>query len=413
MILLVLGVLLWAGAHFFKRIAPARRAAMGEPGKGAVSLALVATVLLMIFGYRMAEGAFFWGRSPALTGINNLLMLGSVYLFAAAGMKTRAARMLRHPQLTGFALWCAAHLLVNGADPQRILLMTFSRRAATELTRRVERITTQAMGTGCAAEALTWAGTFHAIGARLLRDHAAGIGLSPDFTIHDREDSADLMNLCRHGLGFSKTQQRFPAKGTCLAIYSRAVNSGDPLDEVLREFEVLGASGPDRARLAFQLARAHSISGDLVAARRHADEARILSHEVDPVQEAEAHALLGRLDTVEDQHDSARSHYQQAALALALAGEDLDRHAAHLWFDLADMLESVGATREAMDALGEPMDKAVLVMDRYGYTGSACVPMALADADAQGRFRPGDLVVLIASGGGAAIAGLALRWGTD
>ena len=127
-----------------------------------------------------------------------------------------------------------AHLLVNGADPRRILLMTFSRRAATELTRRVERITTQAMGTGCAAEALTWAGTFHAIGARLLRDHAAGIGLSPDFTIHDREDSADLMNLCRHGLGFSKTQQRFPAKGTCLAIYSRVVNAEEPLTEALK-----------------------------------------------------------------------------------------------------------------------------------------------------------------------------------
>ncbi|WP_370301150.1 NnrU family protein [Pseudooceanicola sp.] len=121
MILLVLGVLLWAGAHFFKRIAPARRAAMGEPGKGAVSLALVAAVLLMIFGYRMAEGAFFWGRSPALTGLNNLLMLGSVYLFSAAGMKTRAARMLRHPQLTGFALWCAAHLLVNGDTPSFVL----------------------------------------------------------------------------------------------------------------------------------------------------------------------------------------------------------------------------------------------------------------------------------------------------
>jgi len=127
-----------------------------------------------------------------------------------------------------------AHLLVNGADPRRILLMTFSRRAATELTRRVERITTQAMGTGCAAEALTWAGTFHAIGARLLRDHAAGIGLSPDFTIHDREDSADLMNLCRHGLGFSRTEQRFPAKGTCLAIYSRVVNAEEPLAEALK-----------------------------------------------------------------------------------------------------------------------------------------------------------------------------------
>ncbi|GGE29464.1 DNA helicase [Primorskyibacter flagellatus] len=127
-----------------------------------------------------------------------------------------------------------AHLLVNGADPRRILLMTFSRRAATELTRRVERITTQAMGTGYAAEALTWAGTFHAIGARLLREHAAGIGLSPDFTIHDREDSADLMNLCRHGLGFSKTEQRFPAKGTCLAIYSRVVNAEEPLAEALK-----------------------------------------------------------------------------------------------------------------------------------------------------------------------------------
>ncbi|EEX12509.1 UvrD/REP helicase subfamily protein [Citreicella sp. SE45] len=128
-----------------------------------------------------------------------------------------------------------AHLLVNGADPQRILLMTFSRRAATELTRRVERITAKAMGKGVVAEALSWAGTFHAIGARILREHALSIGLHPDFSIHDREDSADLMNLCRNGLGFSSTERRFPAKGTCLAIYSRAVNSGDPLDEVLRD----------------------------------------------------------------------------------------------------------------------------------------------------------------------------------
>lgn len=130
-----------------------------------------------------------------------------------------------------------AHLLVNGADPRRILLMTFSRRAATELARRVERITSQAIGTGYAAEALMWAGTFHGIGARILREHALAIGLNPDFSIHDREDSADLMNLCRHGLGFSKTESRFPAKGTCLSIYSRAVNSEEPLSEVLpRQF---------------------------------------------------------------------------------------------------------------------------------------------------------------------------------
>ncbi|MEC7793469.1 MAG: ATP-dependent helicase [Pseudomonadota bacterium] len=147
-------------------------------------------------------------------------------LLVIAGAGSGKTNMLAHR---------VAHLLVNGTDPRRILLMTFSRRAATELTRRVERITSRAMGTGYAAEALTWAGTFHAIGARLLREHALGIGLNPDFTIHDREDSADLMNLCRHGLGFSKTEQRFPAKGTCLAIYSRVVNAEEPLADTLKD----------------------------------------------------------------------------------------------------------------------------------------------------------------------------------
>lgn len=127
-----------------------------------------------------------------------------------------------------------AHLLVTGADPRRILLMTFSRRAAAELTRRVERIAAQAIGARYAAEALTWAGTFHGIGARILREHAQQIGLDPDFSIHDREDSADLMNLCRYSLGLSATESRFPSKGTCLAVYSRVINSGDPLAEVLR-----------------------------------------------------------------------------------------------------------------------------------------------------------------------------------
>ena len=84
-------------------------------------------------------------------------------------------------------------------------------------------------------DALTWAGTFHGIGARLLRDYADQIGLDPAFTIHDREDSADLMNLVRHELGFSKTESRFPTKGTCLAIYSRCVNAEAPLEEVLRQ----------------------------------------------------------------------------------------------------------------------------------------------------------------------------------
>src|SRR5437016_132743 len=128
-----------------------------------------------------------------------------------------------------------AHLIVNGADPRRILLMTFSRRAAAELTRRVERIARKVIGqrADIMTDALAWAGTFHGIGARLLRDYAEQIGLDPNFTIHDREDSADLMNLVRHNLGFSKTERRFPMKGTCLAIYSRCVNAETPIEEVL------------------------------------------------------------------------------------------------------------------------------------------------------------------------------------
>jgi ATP-dependent DNA helicase UvrD/PcrA len=128
-----------------------------------------------------------------------------------------------------------AHLIVGGADPRRILLMTFSRRAAAEMTARVERIARKVLGdnAGVMTNALAWAGTFHGIGARLLRDYAEQIGLDPAFTIHDREDSADLLNLIRHEKGFSKTKERFPTKGTCLAIYSRCVNAEATIEDVL------------------------------------------------------------------------------------------------------------------------------------------------------------------------------------
>jgi len=128
-----------------------------------------------------------------------------------------------------------AHLILRGADPQRVLLLTFSRRAAQEMERRVGEVLGRAMGlpAGQRAPGLPWAGTFHAIGARLLRDCAARIGLPETFTIHDRGDAEDLMGLVRHELGLSATQSRFPLKGTCLAIYSRVVNGRQPLAEVL------------------------------------------------------------------------------------------------------------------------------------------------------------------------------------
>jgi DNA helicase-2/ATP-dependent DNA helicase PcrA len=131
-----------------------------------------------------------------------------------------------------------AHLIVNGANPGRILLMTFSRRAAAEMTRRAGRICAQVLGSNAdvMSEAFSWAGTFHAMGARLLREYSEQVGIDPGFTIHDREDSADLMNLVRHELGLSKTETRFPMKATCHAIYSRAVNAEIGLDLVLREY---------------------------------------------------------------------------------------------------------------------------------------------------------------------------------
>lgn len=129
-----------------------------------------------------------------------------------------------------------AHLLVKGADPRRVLLLTFSRRAAQDMTRRATRIAAQALGTRAdLAQALCWSGTFHSVGARLLREYAESIGLSPMFTINDREDCADLMNVVRHELGLSAKERRFPVKGTCLAIYSRVVNTGATLSHVLDE----------------------------------------------------------------------------------------------------------------------------------------------------------------------------------
>jgi DNA helicase-2/ATP-dependent DNA helicase PcrA len=128
-----------------------------------------------------------------------------------------------------------AHLIVGGADPRRILLMTFSRRAASEMTKRVERIARKVMGDNAdvMTDALAWAGTFHGIGARILREYSDQVGLDRAFTIHDREDSADLMNLIRHEKGFSSTENRFPAKGTCLSIYSRCVNAETAIEQVL------------------------------------------------------------------------------------------------------------------------------------------------------------------------------------
>ncbi len=121
MTLLILGLILWWAAHLFKRLAPGPRARLGDPGKGLVALALLASVVLMVIGYRSADFISVWQPPAFLTHVNNLLMILAFYLYAASGAKTWITTKIRHPQLTGFKTWAVAHLLVNG-DVASILL---------------------------------------------------------------------------------------------------------------------------------------------------------------------------------------------------------------------------------------------------------------------------------------------------
>jgi DNA helicase-2/ATP-dependent DNA helicase PcrA len=134
-----------------------------------------------------------------------------------------------------------AYLIAQGTPPGRILLLTFTRRAAAEMLRRVDgllrRVAADADGRlpDALSGAHVWGGTFHAVATRLLRIHGESIGLPPGFTILDRGDSEDLMHLVRTSLDLGTKGRRFPQKGTCLDIYSRCVNAAEPLEQVLRE----------------------------------------------------------------------------------------------------------------------------------------------------------------------------------
>ena len=113
-ILLVLGVAIWWAAHLFKRVAPERRAAMGDKGRGPVALALLGSVVLMVIGFRGTEFVPVWSPPSFMVHINNLLVLIAIYMMSPAPKRGVLLSGMRHPMLTGFALWAVAHLLVNG-----------------------------------------------------------------------------------------------------------------------------------------------------------------------------------------------------------------------------------------------------------------------------------------------------------
>ena len=129
-----------------------------------------------------------------------------------------------------------AWLVQQGADPQRVLLLSFSRRAAAEIARRASGLLHRALGlpASTGAPILPWCGTFHGVAARLLREEAPRIGLAPGFTVLDRSDAQDLMAHTRQALGLAEAAQRVPLAPTCLAIHSRCVNTRQPLAQVIQ-----------------------------------------------------------------------------------------------------------------------------------------------------------------------------------
>jgi len=140
---------------------------------------------------------------------------GPALVVAGAGSgKTRA--------LTYRLAW----LVRNGVDPSRILLVTFTNRAAREMLSRVEVLVQQKTRD-------IWGGTFHHIANRILRQHGKVLGISPDFTILDREDSRDLIAACVHDAGVDTHKRRFPRKAVLASISSFVQNTLEPLEKIL------------------------------------------------------------------------------------------------------------------------------------------------------------------------------------
>src|SRR3954469_9502991 len=120
-----------------------------------------------------------------------------------------------------------AHLVCEGVPSERILLVTFTRRAAREMLQRSRA--------HVPASARVFGGTFHSVAHRLVRRHAAALGLPGGFGVLDAGDAADVLDLLREEAGHATSRTRFPRKGTLLDIYSRTVNAQQPLSGVIEE----------------------------------------------------------------------------------------------------------------------------------------------------------------------------------
>jgi DNA helicase-2/ATP-dependent DNA helicase PcrA len=123
-----------------------------------------------------------------------------------------------------------AWLISSGVRPERILLLTFTRRAARELLQRARALVGSAPG-----ERQPVGGTFHSVAHRIVRRHAPALGLPTGFGVLDAGDAADVLDLLREEAGHAAAKTRFPRKSTLLDIYSRTVNAQLPLSGVIEE----------------------------------------------------------------------------------------------------------------------------------------------------------------------------------
>ena len=125
MVVLILGLVLWVAAHLFKRLAPGQRAAMterlGEKSKGVFAVLILVALALIILGYRSADYIAVFTPAPAMTHLNNALMLVALVVYSAGMSKGVLWTRIRHPQLWGTSIWAFAHLLVGG-DLASVLL---------------------------------------------------------------------------------------------------------------------------------------------------------------------------------------------------------------------------------------------------------------------------------------------------
>ena len=176
-----------------------------------------------------------------------------------------------------------AWLVANGVDPSRILLVTFTNRAAREMLHRVEVLVQE-------KTRHLWAGTFHHIGHRILRQYGSCLGLRPDFSIIDRGDARDLMGACLAEAKIDIRRRRFPQRAILVSINSFVRNTLEPLEAVLAKRYPMFLDDAERIRRVLEIYEARKrerglldyddlLTGWLLLLREHPDVREALSEQ--------------------------------------------------------------------------------------------------------------------------------------